>query len=44
MVDELNRQKSEAPYFDKLSRHPTINGCFEIGEPTLAALKAKFQP
>jgi hypothetical protein len=39
LVDELNGQKSTGTYLDRLARHPTINGVFEIGEPTLKELK-----
>ena len=39
MVDDLNSRSSSGVYFDKLSRHPTINGAYEIGEPTLKELK-----
>jgi hypothetical protein len=42
LIDELNRQKPEGPYAAKLIRHATINGLFEIGEPTLKELKASL--
>jgi hypothetical protein len=43
LIDDLNRQKPEGPYAAKLIRHRTVNGLFDIGEPTLQELKARLK-